>query len=33
LPITALRGPLKVWANKCDDEAVRGGTLLIDYEL
>jgi len=29
----ALRGLLKVWANKCDDEALRREALLIDYEL
>lgn len=29
----ALRGLLKVWANECDDEALRREALLIDYEL
>jgi hypothetical protein len=30
---TALRGLLKVWANECDDAALRLEALLIDYEL
>jgi hypothetical protein len=28
-----LHGLLKVWANECDDEALRREALLIDYEL
>ena len=33
LDSAALRGLLKVWANECDDEALRREALLIDYEL
>lgn len=29
----ALRGLLKVWAEECDDEALKREALLIDYEL
>ena len=33
LDSAALHGLLKVWADECDDEALRREALLIDYEL